>query len=163
MYIDGACHPPADMMKNDSHPDNLSAGDILTEDLEGCNVPILIEHKGPPVGTVLATYRGRDKSLRMFGQLNDKNAIDRVNSGELNGLSIGSILQIRHENDKKSVRSRKCNEISICKDPRREGCLIDKINGQRIRQEIWTASKKETNNTSLGKRSSTYVKTKNSL
>lgn len=159
MYIDGVCHPPAHTMKGDNNLDNLTAGDIISEDLEGCNVPILVEHEGGPVGEVLATYRGSDNSLRMFGQINDDDAKSRINSGELIGLSIGSVLQTKEEGrNKTSVRSRRCNEISICKDPRRHGCFIDKIDGKSNRNEIWTASKKGQSAVTSGEALSTYVK-----
>lgn len=162
MYIDGVCHPPAHAMKNDSNLDNLSAGDIITEDLEGCNVPILVEHEGSPVGKVLATYRGGDNSLRMFGQIHDKSVQNRVSSGDLVGLSIGSILQtVDSGSNKTSVRSRRCNEISVCKDPRRYGCYIDKVNGVGNRNEIWTASNKRQKGSLSGEALSTYVKNNN--
>ena len=82
------------------------------------------------VGTVLASWEGRDGSLRVQGMVHDPAAIESVRSGATRGLSLGSSVIRNTDGDRLMVMQ---DELSLCETPRRAGCWVDEIDGRRVR------------------------------
>jgi len=138
----GTAHPPANDVRK--HPADLSTAEIVSTNLghRGTNhatTPILVEHGGPPVGEVLTSYRGPTGSLRVLGTIHDKEAQKLVKNGQMLGLSLGTdVVHREGEEDEPVVRT--VHELSICAVPRRPGCYISEVDGQRYHTAIDAAS-----------------------
>jgi hypothetical protein len=110
------------------HPSDLSRAEIATTNIAG--KPLLDEHNsGARVGTCLASWEGRDGSLRIAAEVEDEGAIKRVRDGSLRGLSLGTDL-ITDETG--SVLYRSQAELSVCSEGARKGTWIDTMNGKSV-------------------------------
>ena len=113
--------------------DDLSAAEIRVTNLgDGdTTTPILVEHGGGSVGTVLASWPGMDGSLKMVASISNQVAEAAVRDGSMRGLSIGSRVHHRPGQSAPSDRVHQTlDEVSICERPRRAGCYIESIDGQ---------------------------------
>lgn len=138
----GTAHPP-DSGKR-SHPADYDHAEIITTNLghrgrHGGSTPILIEHEGDPVGYVLSSYRGIKNSLRVLGVIDDEHAEELVRSGKMLGLSLSTdVIHREGEEDKPLLRT--VTELSICEEPRRPGCYISEVDGERYHTATMAAS-----------------------
>ena len=111
----------------------LSA-DLTRAEIDGTNLagkPLLCEHDhGDRVGTVLASWKGRDGSLRIAANVDDPEAIQQVKKGEMRGLSLGASMILAEDGD---VAYRGQDELSICEEGKRPGTWIDTMDGQPVR------------------------------
>ena len=128
----GVAHPPP--QKSRGNIADLNRAEISTTNM-GKNVQggtdLLMEHDhSAKVGTVHASWEGRDGSLRVVGVVNDPSAQHAVRSGQMRGLSLGTgVIQDTTGN----ALMRTQDELSICEQPRRAGCYIDSIDGNSVR------------------------------
>ena len=128
--IRGVAHPPPARTGKRANKADLSRSEIASTNLAG--KPLLNEHDhGDRVGTVLASWEGRDGSLRIAANVEDAGAIEQVKRGELRGLSLGTSLIVDTDG---AVAFRGQDELSICAEGRRPGTWIDNVNGQPVRQ-----------------------------
>jgi len=98
---------------------------------KGTGTDLLVEHDhGARVGTIHASWEGRDGSLRVAGTVSDPAAMAQVRSGNLRGLSLGTGV-IQEMDGTALLRTQ--DELSLCEDPRRPGCYIDTIDGASCR------------------------------
>lgn len=133
LRIVGRIHPPAST-NGLSEPDDLTAAEIKMYSSRGLNsandstipLPILIEHEGGAVGSVLSSWQSSDGSLKMAANINDPVAKQMVRNGQMRGLSIGSSLHHKGNSaDAKLLHT--LDEVSVCEKPRRPGCWIESI------------------------------------
>ena len=123
--IRGVAHPPPPRNGGRSNRADLTQAEIDGTNLQG--LPLLCEHDaGDRVGTVLASWRGRDGSLRIAANVEEPGAIDLVRKGEMRGLSLGTSMILGEDGN---VAYRGQDELSICAEGKRPGTWIDTING----------------------------------
>ena len=128
--IRGVAHPPPPRRGGRSNKADLTSAEIHCTNLAG--KPLLYEHDhGDRVGTVLASWKGRDGSLRIAANVEDADAIAQVKKGDLRGLSLGTGMTLDPDGN---VAYRGQDELSICTEGKRPGTWIDTINGQIVRQ-----------------------------
>jgi hypothetical protein len=138
LSIRGVAHPPP--------PRNgrrANRADLTHVEIDGTNLagkPLLCEHDhGDRVGTVLASWRGRDGSLRIAANVDEPGAINLVRKGEMRGLSLGTSMILGEDGN---VAYRGQDELSICAEGKRPGTWIDTIAGKSVRQvECFSKSK----------------------
>ena len=127
----GVAHPPPNRSGRKNIAD-LSAAAIGTTKLgRNGGTDILVEHDhASRVGSVQASWEAADGSLHVAGIIKDPKAASDVRSGKMRGLSLGtSVIQDMSGN----ALMRSQDEISICVEPRRAGCYINRIDGQKVR------------------------------
>jgi len=136
----GVAHPPPRRDGKRSNIADMNAAEIATTNLgRGNGTQVLVEHDhGARVGTVHASWEGRDGSLRVSGTVTDPDAERLVRTGRMRGLSLGTSV-IQNETGGRLMAIQ--DELSICEDPRRGGCFIDEVDGKRVRT-VGLASRK---------------------
>ena len=128
--IRGVAHPPPPRQGGRNHKADLTSAEIDCTNLAG--KPLLYEHDhSDRVGTVLASWKGRDGSLRIAANVEDADAIAQVRKGDLRGLSLGTGMTLDTEGN---VAYRGQDELSICTEGKRPGTWIDTIDGKIVRQ-----------------------------
>ena len=128
--IRGVAHPPPPRRGGRINKADLTGAEIACTNLAG--IPLLCEHDtGDRVGTVLASWKGRDGSLRVAANVTEPSAIEMVKNGTMRGLSLGTGMTLAPDG---SVAYRGQDELSICEEGRRPGTWIDTIAGKSVRQ-----------------------------
>ena len=126
----GVAHGPGTL--NRKHHADLSSGELAGIAQGGLNgLPLHIEHEtaSDAIGSVLTSYMGPRGELRVMGMVNDPKTAERVESGELRGLSLGTdCVQDMDGN----TLSRTQQELSLCKEGRRTGTWITHIGGKKV-------------------------------
>lgn len=144
MRISATVHPPSGRNQR-KDPSDLNASEIVSTNLVG--LPIMVEHQRPQVGEVLSQYTptyGREAgSLKVEGLLHDPETMNRVRSGELLGMSLGTEV-LRQGGD---VLSRRQEEVSVCAQPARMGCWIDHVDGRRVAEHHVASARSTTSGT----------------
>lgn len=127
----GVAHPPPNRKGRNNIAD-LSAAEISTTNMgRHGGTDVLVEHDhGSKVGSVRTSWEGSDGSLHVAGVINDPEAAANVRAGKMRGLSLGTSV-IQDLSGNALLRSQ--DEISICVEPRRAGCFINRIDGQKVR------------------------------
>lgn len=87
------------------------------------------DHRGGEVGRVLSSWEGPDGSLRVSGTIEDPSAVNAVRNGSMRQLSLGTSV---HSTDDGKVLMRTHDELSICEQAARAGCMITDINGKQV-------------------------------
>lgn len=129
LAIRGIAHPPPPRNGRRMNKADLTRAEIDSTRLEGKR--LLREHNhGDQVGTVLASWRGRDGSLRIAANVEDPEAIKQVRKGEMRGLSLGTSMILAEDG---SVAFRGQDELSICEEGKRPGTWIDTLDGKPVR------------------------------
>lgn len=125
LSIRGVAHPAPPRSGTRSNRADLTRAEIDATNLAG--KPLLCEHDhGDRVGTVLASWRGRDGSLRIAANVENEQAIDQVKRGQMRGLSLGTSMILGEDGN---VAFRGQDELSICEEGKRPGTWIDTMNG----------------------------------
>ena len=129
LAIRGVAHPPPPR-----NGGRANRADLTRAEIDGTNLagkPLLNEHDhGDRVGTVLASWEGRDGSLRIAANVEEASAIEQVKKGTLRGLSLGTSLIVDTDGE---VAFRGQDELSICHEGKRPGTWIDNVAGQPVR------------------------------
>ena len=129
LAIRGVAHPPPPRNGGRVNKADLTRAEIDSTNLSGKK--LLREHDhGDEVGTVLASWRGRDGSLRIAANVDDPSAIEQVKKGEMRGLSLGTSMILAEDG---SVAFRGQDELSICEEGKRPGTWIDTMDGRPCR------------------------------
>lgn len=129
LAIRGIAHPPPPRNGRRMNKADLTRAEIDSTRLDGKR--LLREHDhGDQVGTVLASWRGRDGSLRIAANVEDPVAIEQVRKGEMRGLSLGTSMILAEDG---SVAFRGQDELSICEEGKRPGTWIDTLDGRPLR------------------------------
>ena len=103
MQIRGIAHPPPPRDGSRLDKSDLTAAEIAVTNISG--KPLLHEHEhNSRVGTCLASWEGRDGSLRIAAEVDDLQTQQDIRQGHLRGLSLGTDL-ITTTNDEVSVRA----------------------------------------------------------
>jgi hypothetical protein len=136
--IRGVAHPPPPRRGGRVNRADLTHAEIGATNLAG--KPLLCEHDhGDRVGTVLASWKGRDGSLRVAANVEDPSAIEMVKNGTMRGLSLGTSMILGEDGN---VAFRGQDELSICAEGKRPGTWIDSMNGVPCRAvECFSKSK----------------------
>lgn len=125
LQIRGVAHPPPPRRGGRPNRADLTSAEISATNLAG--TPLLCEHDhGDRVGTVLASWKGPDGSLRIAANVEDAEAIAQVRRGGMRGLSLGTAMTLGPDG---SVAYRGQDELSICEEGKRPGTWIDTMNG----------------------------------
>jgi len=125
LAIRGVAHPPPARNGKRANRADLTSAEIGGTNLAG--KPLLCEHDhGDRVGTVLASWKGRDGSLRIAANVEEAQAIEAVKRGEMRGLSLGTSMILGEDGN---VAFRGQDELSICEEGKRPGTWIDTMNG----------------------------------
>ena len=126
LSIRGVAHPPPQRRGGRTNQADLTRAEIDTTNLAG--KPLLCEHDhGDRVGTVLASWQGRDGSLRIAANVESASAIAAVRRGEMRGLSLGTAMTLDGNGN---VAYRGQEELSICEEGKRPGTWIDTMDGR---------------------------------
>lgn len=127
----GIAHPPPKRSRKNIA--DLSAAEISTTNMgRNGGTDVLVEHDhGNKVGSVRASWEAKDGSLHIAGVISDPAAARAVRSGEMRGLSLGTSV-IQDLSGKALLRSQ--DEVSVCVEPRRPGCYMTRIDGQKVHQ-----------------------------
>lgn len=126
LAIRGVAHPPPPRRGGRTNRADLTRAEIDSTNLSGKK--LLREHNhGDEVGTVLASWQGRDGSLRIAANVEDPDAIAQVRKGEMRGLSLGTSMILAADG---SVAFRGQDELSICEEGKRPGTWIDTMDGK---------------------------------
>tara|TARA_B100001175_G_scaffold35808_1_gene26075 strand:- start:2425 stop:2856 length:432 start_codon:yes stop_codon:yes gene_type:complete len=135
IQIQGVAHPTPPSIR--SHPADLTAAEIESTNLSGR--PLLNEHiEHARIGTCLASWPGRDGSLRILANVEDESMASDIKSGKMRGLSLGTDL-VGNENGEVLFRGQR--ELSVCEEGRRSGTWIDHINGKQVHRFQRASSK----------------------
>ena len=127
--IRGVAHPPPPRSGKRQNKADLSRSEIASTNLAG--KPLLNEHDhSDRVGTVLASWEGRDGSLRIAANVEEAQAIEQVKRGEMRGLSLGTSMILGEDGN---VAFRGQDELSICEEGKRPGTWIDTMDGRPCR------------------------------
>jgi hypothetical protein len=125
LAIRGVAHPPPPRRGGRANRADLTSAEIGGTNLAG--KPLLCEHDhGDRVGTVLASWKGSDGSLRIAANVEEAQAIEAVKRGEMRGLSLGTSMILGEDGN---VAFRGQDELSICEEGKRPGTWIDTMNG----------------------------------
>ena len=125
LAIRGVAHPPPPRNGRRANRADLTSAEIGGTNLAG--KPLLCEHDhGDRVGTVLASWKGSDGSLRIAANVEEAQAIEQVKRGEMRGLSLGTSMILGEDGN---VAFRGQDELSICEEGKRPGTWIDTMNG----------------------------------
>lgn len=129
LAIRGVAHPPPPRNGKRANRADLTSAEINGTNLAG--KPLLCEHDhGDRVGTVLASWQGRDGSLRIAANVEEAQAIEAVKRGEMRGLSLGTSMILGEDGN---VAYRGQDELSICEEGKRPGTWIDTLDGRPCR------------------------------
>lgn len=107
------------------HDDGIRLAEENLADFVG--KPICVEHDvTASVGEITAAWRDTDGKMRITGRIyvdseDGKQLYDRVNSGDMKGLSVGYGVSMGSDG---SVSKKSCQEISLCKVPFFEGAQV---------------------------------------
>lgn len=127
--IRGIAHPAPPKNGLRGNKADLTSTEIKLTNLAG--KPLLCEHdSGERVGTVLASWQGRDGSLRIAANVESEDAIAQVKRGEMRGLSLGTSMTLGADGN---VAYRGQDELSICQEGKRPGTWIDSMNNMPCR------------------------------
>jgi hypothetical protein len=142
----GTAHPPPGSKRNE--PGELNAAEIATLDMgsvgrQRVQAPVLVEHNGPPVGRVLASWTGRKGEMRVLGRIDDAEAEVAVRNGEMRGLSLATEMHYMDSDREQrgDATVRKAYELSVCEMPKRARCFIDEIDGKRVPTACYASAK----------------------
>lgn len=117
LSIRGVAHPPPPRSGVRANRADLTRAEIACTNLAG--KPLLCEHdSGERVGTVLASWKGRDGSLRIAANVEQEHAIAQVKRGHMRGLSLGTSMILGEDGN---VALRGQDELSICEEGKRPG------------------------------------------
>ena len=138
LSIRGVAHPPPPRRGGRANRADLTGAEIDCTNLSG--KPLLCEHDhGDRVGTVLASWKGRDGSLRVAANVEEPSAIEMVKNGTMRGLSLGTGMTLDGDGN---VAYRGQDELSICEEGKRPGTWIDTMDGVPCRAvECFSKSK----------------------
>jgi len=129
LAIRGVAHPPPPRNGKRANRADLTSAEIGGTNLAG--KPLLCEHDhSDRVGTVLASWQGRDGSLRIAANVEEAQAIEAVKRGEMRGLSLGTSMILGEDGN---VAFRGQDELSICEEGKRPGTWIDTMDGRPCR------------------------------
>lgn len=126
-------HPPPRRDGKRSHFADLNGAEIATANLarNGKYTDLLVEHDaaGGVVGSVLASWEGRNGELRVHGKILDPDTQASVRSGQMRQLSLGTSV---HSHADTGVLYRSHDEVSLCETAARPGCIVTDIDGQAV-------------------------------
>jgi len=96
----------------------------------GRGTDLLVEHDylGGSVGSVLTSWEGPGGELRVHGVITDPSAQASVRSGKMRELSLGTSVHSHEE----GVMYRSHDELSLCEQAARPGCIVTDIDGRSV-------------------------------
>jgi len=128
----GIAHPPPRRDGKRNNIADLNRAEISTANMGakgGTQMLVEHDHGSGQVGRVLSSWEGPDGSLRVSGVLEDSGAANAVRTGSMRQLSLGTSV---HSTDDGKVLMRTHDELSICEQAARPGCMITDINGRQV-------------------------------
>lgn len=125
-------HPPPRRDGRRGNVADLSAAEIATANMGrgGRGTELLVEHDhaGGRVGSVLTSWEGPGGELRVHGIIHDPEAQASVRSGQMRELSLGTSVH----SDGSGVLYRSNDELSLCEQAARPGCIVTDLDGRRV-------------------------------
>jgi uncharacterized protein len=113
----------------DSGGDVIRAGAFAEALKRSGEVPLLVQHKGRPVGRVEHLSEDR-RGLRVIARVEDKRARDLIRSG-LHGLSFGyRVREARESGKMRELRSLDLVEISLVGRPMQRLARVHAVEGR---------------------------------
>lgn len=125
LNIEGTAHPAPEGSRK--HVADFNAAEIGIAQLQ--NRPVLVEHAGPERGKVLSNWQGPNGELRIMATVDCPEAERQLCDGTLSELSLGTSLFAMDG----STVHKMVKEVSLVERGARDNCLIDTINGKRVR------------------------------
>jgi hypothetical protein len=129
----GIAHPPPRRDGRRGNVADLNAAEIATANMgrNGRGTDLLVEHdhSGGSVGSVFTSWEGPRGELRVHGVINDPSAQESVRSGKMRELSLGTSVHSMGNDD---VLYRSHDELSLCEQAARPGCIITDLDGRRV-------------------------------
>lgn len=126
VQFEGVAHPRPGTLR--TTPADLSAAEIRSTNLGRGNTPVLVDHSGSAVGSVLASWEGKRGEMRLLAQVDDADAEREIRTRRMGELSLGTSV---YQNGKTNLH-RRVDEVSICEKGVRDRCLIELIDGKRV-------------------------------
>ena len=135
MYVYGTVNPVGE---NETHQGvYLTKNDIdhIVSTKQMYEKPVLLEHKGEPIGKVVSAWKTQDRLDCVF-EINDSVsglfAQYFVQHGKTPELSLGYSVEVEHSADGGiKAGAKKVMEVSIVKKGARENCLIRGISERK--------------------------------
>lgn len=131
MRFRGVAHPPP--AKCSGGVADLGSTEIDVADMgrAGEGTQLLVEHDhSQRVGVVTSSWKGVHGELRVSGHIDDPNCQKQVRSGALRGLSLGTVVTTNADTGRAVLKRQR--ELSLCTEPRRDGCFVDELDGRRV-------------------------------
>lgn len=87
------------------------------------------DHSNGEVGRVLASWEGPNGELRVQGVIQNADAEKAMRNGSMRELSLGTSV---HSEAGGRVLMRTNDELSLCEQAARPGCIVTDIDDQRV-------------------------------
>jgi hypothetical protein len=138
----GIAHPPPRRDGKRNNIADLNRAEISTANMGrrgGTQMLVEHDHGGGKVGRVLASWEGPGGELRVQGVIEDPKAERAVRSGRMRELSLGTSV---HSEDGGRVLMRTHDELSLCAQAARPGCIVTDLDGRQVGSTHHFAHKK---------------------
>jgi hypothetical protein len=128
----GIAHPPPRRDGKRNNVADLSAAEISTANMGrrgGTQMLLEHDHANGQVGRVLASWEGPNGELRVQGMIENREAEEAMRNGTMRELSLGTSV---HSETDGRILMRTNDELSLCEQAARPGCIVTDIDNQRV-------------------------------
>lgn len=128
----GVAHPPPRRDGKRKNVADLNRAEISTANMGargGTQMLVEHDHGGGQVGVVTSSWEGPNGELRVSGHIAESRAAQAVRNGSMRELSLGTSV---HSDENGRVLMRTHDELSLCAQAARPGCIITDVDGKQV-------------------------------